>query len=198
MTTARPAARSAATKVAAKRKPAAPGSKSKPAAKPAAEKRAPSKPAPAPDINVLVSYGAAPAGLPTEAEFQGWVAAVLQGRRKLAEVSIHVVDAEEGQQLNLKYRHKDYPTNVLSFPADLPGSVPHPLLGDVVLCAPVVAKEAAAQGKSVAHHYAHLTVHGVLHLIGIHHETVSETRAMEAIETQVLAAIGIPDPYADR
>ena len=154
--------------------------------------------APQTEVTVLVSYGLASNGLPQAAAFQGWAAAAANGRRKAVEVSIHVVDTVEGQALNLKYRHKDYPTNVLSFPAELPAGVNVPLIGDLVLCAPVVAKEAGDQGKTLDQHYAHLTVHGVLHLLGYHHETVAEARAMEAIEIQVLESIGIPDPYGAR
>ena len=154
--------------------------------------------APSTEVTVAVSYGPASTGLPQPAAFESWVGAAAQGRRPAVEVSIRVVDAAEGQALNLKYRHKDYPTNVLSFPAELPAGVDVPLIGDLVLCASVVAKEAHDQGKPVDHHYAHLTVHGVLHLLGYHHETVAEARAMEAIEVQVLESLGIPDPYGVR
>ena len=154
--------------------------------------------APSTEVTVEVSYGLASNGLPQESAFQVWTAAAANGRRKAVEVSIRVVDAAEGQALNLKYRHKDYPTNVLSFPAELPAGVGVPLIGDLVLCAPVVAKEAHDQGKTLDQHYAHLTVHGVLHLLGFHHETVAEARAMEAIEIQVLESMGIPDPYGAR
>ena len=154
--------------------------------------------APATEVTVAVSYGLASNGLPPESAFQVWTAAAANGRRKAVEVSIRVVDAVEGQALNLRYRHKDYPTNVLSFPAELPADIDVPLIGDVVLCAPVVAKEAHDQGKTLDQHYAHLTVHGVLHLLGFHHETVAEARHMEAIEVQVLDSLGIPDPYGAR
>jgi probable rRNA maturation factor len=109
-----------------------------------------------------------------------------------------VVDEAEGRELNRQYRHKDYATNVLSFPADLPPELGLPLLGDVILCAPVVAREAQAQGKSLDAHYAHLTVHGVLHLLGYDHETISDARTMEGLEVQILDSMGIPDPYAER
>ena len=154
--------------------------------------------APSTEVTVSVSYGPPTTGLPQPAAFEAWVGAAAKGRRAAVEVSIRVVDTAEGQALNLKYRHKDYATNVLSFPAELPAGVDVPLIGDLVLCANVVAKEAHDQGKPVDHHYAHLTVHGVLHLLGYHHETVAETRAMEAIEVQVLDSLGIPDPYGAR
>jgi len=149
-------------------------------------------------IDVAVDYGIDPAGLPKPADFLRWVQAALASTGKPAEVSIRIVDAAEGHEMNMRYRHKDYATNVLSFRADLPPGVPIPLLGDLVLCAPVIAREAEQQHKPLAEHYAHLTVHGVLHLVGHDHETVAEARAMEAIEIQVLEKIGISDPYTDR
>ena len=145
---------------------------------------------------VSVSYGLPEQGLPDATAFQKWVAAALAGRSTAAEVSIRVVDTAEGQELNRRYRHKDYATNVLSFPAELPPEIP--LLGDLVLCAPVIEKEAREQHKGLDEHWAHLVVHGVLHLIGHDHETIAEARRMEALETQVLEKLGIPDPYLAR
>lgn len=151
-----------------------------------------------PSVDVSVSYGAPEQGLPNAAAFQQWAAAALDGYVAPAEVSIRVVDATEGQALNLRYRHKDYPTNVLSFRAELPPGLKIPLLGDLVLCAPVIAKEAIDQHKPLEQHYAHLVVHGVLHLLGHDHETIAEARRMEALEIQVLEKLGIPDPYTAR
>jgi probable rRNA maturation factor len=144
-----------------------------------------------------VSYALARLGLPAASSFRRWVEAGLAGakRRAAATVSIRLVDAAEGRELNRRYRHKDYATNVLSFPADLPPGVKLPLLGDLVICAPVVAREAAEQGKAVRDHYAHLTIHGVLHLLGYDHETSAEAERMEALERRVLARLGIADPY---
>ncbi|HET9484435.1 MAG TPA: rRNA maturation RNase YbeY [Xanthomonadales bacterium] len=147
---------------------------------------------------VRVSYGLPRKGLPAPASFRHWTDAALGNRREDAEVSIRVVDDVEGRALNMRYRHKDYPTNVLSFVAHYPDGVGANLLGDLVICAPVVAREAKAQDKPVEHHYAHLTVHGVLHLLGFDHETVAEARAMEAVERQVLDTLGVPDPYSER
>ncbi len=147
---------------------------------------------------VRVSYGLPRRGVPGPASFRNWTAAALGTRREEAEVSIRVVDADEGRSLNLRYRHKDYPTNVLSFVAAYPDGVGADLLGDLVICAPVVAREAREQEKPLDHHYAHLTVHGVLHLLGFDHETVAEARAMEAVERQVLDQLGVPDPYSER
>ncbi|MBY4598434.1 rRNA maturation RNase YbeY [bacterium BD-1] len=146
-------------------------------------------------LDVGVSYGLPRKGLPSAASFRKWAAAAARGRIRRADLAIRLVDAKEGRALNRHYRGKDYATNVLSFPADLPEGVDLPLLGDLVICAPVVAKEAQDQGKPLAAHYAHLTVHGVLHLLGMDHEDEREAEAMEAIEREILADLGLPDPY---
>ncbi|QNK00385.1 rRNA maturation RNase YbeY [Dyella telluris] len=148
-------------------------------------------------LTVNVGYAAPRKGVPTSASFREWVEAALRGakRRKATELSIRIVDAEEGRQLNRDYRGKDYATNVLSFPADLPPELKLPLIGDLVICAPVVAREAAEQGKLARNHWAHMTVHGVLHLLGYDHIEDDEAEAMEALETHILAGLGIDDPY---
>lgn len=143
-----------------------------------------------------ISYGLPRAGLPAAATLRAYAEAALAGRREDGELSVRIVDADEGRALNRDYRDKDYATNVLSFPAELPPGVPLPILGDLVLCAPVVAREAEEQGKPLKHHYAHMLVHGVLHLLGHDHMDEAEAEAMEAIEREVLAGLGIPDPYA--
>lgn len=136
--------------------------------------------------------------LPTRAQFKRWVAAALADRRDVAEVSIRIVDEDEGAALNRTWRHKDYPTNVLSFLADLPAELKSPLLGDLVICAPVVVREAAEQGKPPEAHWAHLVVHGTLHLLGYDHENDRDAVQMEALETAILAGLGYPDPYRER
>jgi probable rRNA maturation factor len=146
--------------------------------------------------SVSVSYGLPRRGLPSAASFRRWVALALGAHRGPAELSIRVVSAPEGRRLNRDYRGKDYATNVLSFPVELPAGLSLPLLGDIVLCAPVIAREAREQGKSRPDHYAHLTVHGVLHLLGHQHEHPAQARRMERMETQLLETIGIADPYA--
>ena len=133
--------------------------------------------------------------IPTQAQFRRWVAAALEGQPGPREVTIRIVDDAEGAALNRDYRHKDYPTNVLAFPTDLPESLHSPLLGDLVLCAPLVRREALEQGKRLEAHWAHLTVHGTLHLLGHDHETEGQARKMEAREQSILAALGYPDPY---
>lgn len=146
---------------------------------------------------VHVGYAAPRQGVPAPASFTHWAAAALTAARRFgpAELSIRIVGTREGRSLNLHYRDKDYATNVLSFPVELPRGVTAPLLGDLVICAPVVAREAREQGKPVRDHYAHLTVHGVLHLLGYDHVVERDAVRMEALETRVLAALGIDDPY---
>ena len=123
------------------------------------------------------------------ADFVKWARAALVGG---GEVTIRLVDADEGQTLNNEYRGKDYATNVLSFPYDTEPVV----MGDLVICPSVVAREAAEQNKPLAAHYAHLTVHGMLHLQGWDHDNDDDAEAMENEETEILAAMGYPDPYA--
>ncbi|RBC45823.1 rRNA maturation RNase YbeY, partial [Xanthomonas oryzae pv. oryzae] len=139
-------------------------------------------------LDVAVSYALPRAGLPSAVSFRKWVAAALKGRIREADLAVRLVDEKEGCSLNHHYRGKDYATNVLSFPAELPEGLPKgikmPLLGDLVICAPVVAREAAEQGKSLAAHYAHLTVHGTLHLLGWDHDDDKEADAMEQLERE--------------
>jgi len=149
-------------------------------------------------VEVAVGYATASRkGVPAPASFRRWVEAALKGarRRKATQVAIRIVDADEGQALNRQYRGRDYATNVLSFPADFPPGVQLPLIGDLVICAPVVAREAAEQGKKPTDHWAHMTVHGTLHLLGYDHIEDGEAEAMEALETRILAGLGISDPY---
>jgi probable rRNA maturation factor len=147
-------------------------------------------------LDVSVEYALPRAGLPASVSFRKWVAAALAGRIREADLAIRVVGTKEGRALNRHYRGKDYATNVLSFPAELPEGVRLPLLGDIVLCAPVIAREAREQKKALTAHYAHLTVHGALHLLGWNHEDAREADAMEQLEREILAEMGIEDPYA--
>jgi probable rRNA maturation factor len=153
-------------------------------------------------LDVAVSYATSRAGVPAAASFRRWVAAALAGRIREADLAVRIVGEDEGRTLNRHYRGKDYATNVLSFPAELPEGLPKgmkmPLLGDLVVCAPVVAREAAEQRKPPAAHYAHLTVHGALHLLGWDHENEKEAEAMERLEREILAGLGIEDPYLER
>ncbi|MFC4160196.1 rRNA maturation RNase YbeY [Chitinimonas lacunae] len=146
-----------------------------------------------------VQYMVRPEGTPDEQQIRRWAEAALDFGQD-AEVTVRVVDAEEGRQLNRDYRGKDYATNVLSFALNegepLPG-LEDRLFGDLVLCAEVVAREAAEQGKSLEAHWAHLVVHGMLHLQGYDHLEDDEAETMESLETLILQGLGYPDPYAD-
>jgi len=134
-------------------------------------------------------------GVPLKRSFQAWIDAVPELRRRSAEVNLLLVRSAAGRRYNRTFRHKDYATNVLSFPYEpLPGERSR-LLGDLVVCAPVVAREAREQGKRLRDHYAHLTIHGVLHLLGYDHEKPRDAARMEALEVRVLAGLGIRNPY---
>ena len=150
-------------------------------------------------LDVAVGYAVPRKGVPAAVSFRRWAAAALEGRIREADLAIRIVGSREGRALNRHYRGRDYATNVLSFPADLPEGLPEgvrmPLLGDLVICAPVVAREAKEQGKPLAAHYAHLTVHGVLHLLGWDHGDDVEAEAMEQLERSILAGLGVADPY---
>ena len=152
-------------------------------------------------LDVAVGYAVPRTGVPAAVSFRKWVAAALDGRIREADLAIRIVGSKEGRALNHHYRGKDYATNVLSFPAEIaegvkmPKGVKMPLLGDLVICAPVVAREAKEQKKSLTAHYAHLTVHGALHLLGWDHEDEREAEAMEQLEREILAELGIADPY---
>jgi len=150
-----------------------------------------------PGLVVHVDYAIPRRGVPASISFKRWTEAALFAarHRKPAELSIRIVDAREGRTLNRQYRDRDYATNVLSFPVELPPGIASPLLGDLAICAPVVAREAREQGKALRDHYAHLTVHGVLHLLGFDHQEDTEAARMEKLETGILAKLGVPDPY---
>lgn len=134
--------------------------------------------------------------LPSETQLRQWCELALRQRTAPSELTIRIVDEAEGRELNHTWRGKDYPTNVLSFPADIPeGLLDIPLLGDLVICAPVVAREATEQGKAASAHWAHLVIHGCLHLLGYDHLDDEEAEEMEGLERQLLAELGYPDPY---
>lgn len=138
------------------------------------------------------------ADLPSEAQFRSWCEAALRQRTADSELTIRLVDEAEGLELNHTYRQRDYATNVLSFPADVPdGMLDIPLLGDLVICVPVLEREALEQEKTPEAHWAHLVIHGCLHLLGYDHIDDAEAEEMEALERTLLAELGHPDPYAD-
>ena len=138
---------------------------------------------------------AAQPGVPTQLEFHGWVVAALTPVNHRVELVIRVVDEQESRQLNSRYRGKDKPTNVLSFPFAKPAGIDCDHLGDLVICAAVVKREAQEQQKREIDHWAHMVVHGVLHLRGLDHQTERQAREMEEMEKQILAGLGIKDPY---
>jgi len=133
---------------------------------------------------------------PDDDSFLRWVGLAL-GAGTDRELTIRLVDAEEGRSLNHNYRGKDYATNVLSFPADLPPELDLPLLGDLVICVPVVAREATEQQKPLNAHWAHMVIHGCLHLLGYDHIDDADADEMEALERELLAQLGIADPYLE-
>ena len=145
-------------------------------------------------VDLVVQRASGNELIPSESSFQTWVEAAL-GDRGNALLTIRAVDREESAGLNLRFRSKKGPTNVLSFAADLPAEVEIPLLGDIVICAPLVEEEARVQGKDPQAHWAHLVIHGVLHLLGFDHQNAADARLMESRETALLAALGYPDPY---
>lgn len=134
---------------------------------------------------------------PDAAQFQIWVDAALSGFQQDSEITIRIVDTEESAELNGQYRHKSGPTNILSFPFEAPPGVELDLLGDLVICAPVIAREAAEQGKLPDHHWAHITVHGVLHLLGYDHIEEQDAEQMEAMEIDILSRLNIANPYLE-
>lgn len=146
-----------------------------------------------PEVDVQIATS--DENIPSDEDFRNWVAAALPGDRLASEITIRVVGFDESQALNAQYRHQDKPTNVLSFPSELPPELQIPLLGDLVVCAGVVEREASEQGKSLCAHWAHMVVHGTLHLLGYDHESDTEAEEMEALETRILSQLGFPAPY---
>jgi len=150
-------------------------------------------------VNLQVDIQCASAEpVPEEDDIRSWILAAITGRRSSdTEISLRLVDIPEMTTLNESYRDKAGPTNVLSFPSDLPPELELPLLGDIVICAPVVREEARAQSKALEAHWAHMTVHGTLHLLGYDHIEEAEAWAMEALETDILTTLNYPCPYPD-
>ena len=150
-------------------------------------------------LKILVQRATKTIATPTAAELRRWAKRALQGHVARAEMTIRIVDTKEITALNSTYRHKDKPTNVLSFPFDMSEEefeLDVPLLGDIVICAAVVEQEAADQQKPLAAHWAHMVVHGTLHLLGFDHEIESDAVIMESLETTILTALGYNDPYS--
>ncbi|WP_235603181.1 rRNA maturation RNase YbeY [Piscirickettsia litoralis] len=137
--------------------------------------------------------------LPSEEKMTSWIKQVLQkNQRNQAELCVRIVAEGEIQDLNATYRQKNKPTNVLSFPAELPEEIKSPLLGDIVICKAIVEQEAVVQEKSLEAHWAHMLVHGVLHLLGFDHIDDKEAEAMEALEIDILMQLGYSNPYQQK
>ena len=136
--------------------------------------------------------------LPSEEQLSLWASTALQGRTEFEEpeLTIRLTDDEESQALNSEYRGKDKPTNVLSFPFEMPPGIPLELLGDLIICVGVVEQEAKEQEKTTEAHWAHMVIHGCLHLLGYDHIKDDEAEEMEALERDLLASLCYPDPYA--
>lgn len=134
-------------------------------------------------------------GLPTLEQIEQWATAAVQPESDDVEMTVRIVDEAESQTLNRTYRGKDRPTNVLSFPFECPTEVSLPLLGDLVICRQVVEYEAAEQEKPLMAHWAHMVVHGSLHLLGYDHIDDSEAEEMESLETKIMQGLGFVDPY---
>ncbi|HHE9972192.1 TPA: rRNA maturation RNase YbeY [Haemophilus influenzae 10810] len=134
-------------------------------------------------------------GLPTEEQIVQWATGAVQPEGNEVEMTVRIVDEAESHELNLTYRGKDRPTNVLSFPFECPDEVELPLLGDLIICRQVVEREAAEQEKPLMAHWAHMVVHGCLHLLGYDHIEDDEAEEMESLETQIMQGLGFDDPY---
>jgi len=146
-------------------------------------------------VNVDIENVSSCKNIPDEIFFRRWVSASLSSQKKPLEVAIRVINEDESAALNYRFRKKNVATNVLSFPADLPESLNFPLLGDLAICAQVVAREADEQNKGLDAHWAHIIIHGSLHLIGFDHEDDADAEKMEKMETQILSEFYFPSPY---
>ncbi|MFT4863760.1 MAG: putative rRNA maturation factor [Pseudohongiellaceae bacterium] len=153
------------------------------------------------NVNIDILNESSAAWVPPAADCNRWITSALASAdyTKKCSISIRFVDESESKELNGRFRSKDKPTNVLSFPANMPANVIKAMgaefLGDIVICAPVLEEEALAQGKTIAAHWAHLTVHGTLHLLGFDHETDDQAQIMENLEIDSLQHLGFSNPY---
>ena len=145
------------------------------------------------EIQLATSY----ADYPSEQQFQLWVDTVLQEDDQDSEIVIRLVDDQESAELNQQYRHKQGPTNILSFPFEAPDGFDTDLLGDLVICTPLIALEAQQQNKQLFDHWAHITINGVLHLLGYDHIDDAEAEEMEALEIKILSRLNINNPYLE-
>ena len=149
-------------------------------------------------LKVHVEYASSASTVPKREAIVHWARAAMQGdKRDQAEVSVRIVDEQEIVDLNRRFRRKPEPTNVLSFPFEDPPGVHTALLGDVVICAPFVCREAHTHGRQALAHWAHMLVHGIMHLRGYDHKTPSEADAMESMEARILEHLGFPNPFGE-
>lgn len=146
-------------------------------------------------VEVDVQYAVMADGLPSVSDIETWIGAVVRGSRENVQLTVRIVDEEEGTELNERWRQARGPTNVLSFPSEGLEAIAPDLLGDVVICAPVVESEAREQGKSLTAHWTHMVIHGTLHLLGFDHVDEDHAREMELLEAQILKELGYSDPY---
>jgi probable rRNA maturation factor len=152
-----------------------------------------------PPVELDIQNASRVPGLPKPEQMRRWIEAALAGRRIHTELSIRLVDESEGAELNRRFRGRHGATNVLSFPFEpLPGLGEYELIGDLVVCAPLVVREAREQGKTLNAHWAHMLVHGVLHLLGYDHRDAASAGEMEGLETRILCGLGFPAPYEDQ
>jgi probable rRNA maturation factor len=135
---------------------------------------------------------------PDPQSIERWVSAALNNQRDSTELSIRIVDTEEGKALNEQFRGSTGATNVLSFPFENESPEPLPLIGDIIICAPVVLKEANEQNKTLNAHWAHMIIHGVLHLLGYDHQNETDANLMESLETEIMQGLGFPPPYSSQ
>lgn len=145
------------------------------------------------DIQIATEF----TDIPSEQQFQTWMDTVLTEPSQNSEILIRLVDKAESAELNQQYRHKPGPTNILSFPFEVPDVIESDLLGDLVICAPLIAEEAQQQQKKPEHHWAHITIHGILHLLGYDHIAEVDAEEMEALEIRFLSTLKIANPYQE-
>ncbi|MBO2579122.1 rRNA maturation RNase YbeY [Shewanella algae] len=150
------------------------------------------------DLQLDLQLATEAQNLPSQSDFELWARTAIGNSMEQAELTIRLVDSEESQQLNRDYRGKDKPTNVLSFPFEAPPGITLPLLGDLVICVSVVENEAREQHKPLQAHWAHMVVHGCLHLLGYDHIEDAEAEEMESLETQLVESLGFTDPYKEQ
>jgi probable rRNA maturation factor len=148
-------------------------------------------------IRILLQKACSDSTIPSPQQLKTWAKAAVILHRNEAELTIRIVNKAEIHALNRQYRHKDKPTNVLSFPFEAPPGIQLPLLGDIIICAEVVAEEAKDQHKQLTDHWAHMVVHGTLHLLGYDHIESADAEKMESLEAQILEKFNVSNPYGD-